>query len=130
MAISTKTQFIGVIDDEPDIMSLFRDALSKIEGTTVFGFTEAPSALEHFKLNQLKYCLILSDFRLDVMDGMELLKKVKAINPSVKTILLTGWNDKVFENCNCVDVFLQKPIMIPDLIDAVEIQISTRQREH
>ena len=55
------------------------------------------------------------------------LKIVKAINPSVKT---TGWNDKVFENCNCVDAFLQKPIMIPDLIDAVEIQISTRQREH
>ena len=128
MAISTKTQFIGVIDDEPDIMSLFRDALSQIEGTTVFGFTESPLALEHFKLNQLKYCLILSDFRLAVMDGMELLKIVKAINPSVKTILLTGWNEKVFENCNCVDAFLQKPIMIPDLIDAVEILISTRQR--
>jgi len=130
LAISTKTQFIGVIDDEPDIMSLFRNALSKIEGTTVFGFTESSLALEHFKLNQLKYCLILSDFRLDVMDGMELLKIVKTLNPSVKTILLTGWNDKVFENCNCVDVFLEKPIMIPDLIDAVEIQISTRQREH
>ena len=96
MAMSTKTQFIGVIDDEPDTMSLFRDALSQIEGTTVFGFTESPLALEHFKLNQLKYCLILSDFRLAVMDGMELLKIVKAINPSVKTILLTGWNEKVY----------------------------------
>jgi DNA-binding NtrC family response regulator len=122
-----KVEAIGVIDDEPDIMSLFRDALSEIEGTIVFGFRESPLALEHFKLNQLKYCLILSDFRLD---GMELLTIVKAINPSVKTILLTGWNDKVFENCNCVDAFLHKPIMIPDLIDAVEIQISTRQREH
>ena len=127
--MSTKTQFIGVIDDEPDIMSLFRDALSQIEGTTVFGFTESPLALEHFKLNQLEYCLILSDFRLAIMDGMELLKIIKAINPSVKTILLTGFseNEKVFENCNCVDAFLQKPIMMPDLIDAVEIQISTRQ---
>ena len=108
--MSTKTQFIGVIDDEPDTMSLFRDALSQIEGTTVFGFTESPLALEHFKLNQLKYCLILSDFRLAVMDVMatRLLKIVKAINPSVKTILLTGWNEKVFENCNCVDAFLQR----------------------
>jgi len=123
--MSTKSQFIGVIDDEPDTMSLFRDALSQIEGTTVFGFTESTLALEHFKLNRLKYCLILSDYRLAVMDGMELLKIVKAINPSVKTILLTGWND-VFENCNCVDAFLQKPIMIPDLIDVIKIQISTR----
>ena len=127
LVMSTKTQFIGVIDDEPDTMSLFRDAVSQIEGTTVFGFTESPLALEHFKLNQLKYCLILSDFRLAIMDGMELLKIVKAINPSVKTILLTGWND-VFDNCNCIDAFLQKPIMIPDLIDVIKIQISTRQR--
>ena len=63
-------------------------------------------------------------FRLAVMDGMELLNTVKAITPLVKTILLTGFseNKKVFENCNCVDASIQKPIMISDLIDAVEIQ--------
>ena len=61
------------------------------------------------------------------MDGMELLKKVKAINPSVKTILISAYaeNDEVFEQCNCVDTSLQKLITIPDLIDAVETQINT-----
>ena len=52
------------------------------------------------------------------MDGT--IKKVKATNPSVKTILISafGVNDEVFEQCN------SKTYYIPDLIDAVETQIS------
>ena len=56
------------------------------------------------------------------MNGMELLKKVKAINPSVKTILISAYrmDDEVYEQCNCVDTLLQKPISISDLICAVK----------
>jgi DNA-binding NtrC family response regulator len=125
--MSTKTQFLSIVDDEPDIMSLFKEALSHMGDTEVFGFIDSTLALEHFTLNQLDYCLILSDYRMPIMDGMELLKKVKAINPSVKTVLVSAYaaNDEVFEQCNCVDAFLQKPITIPDLIEAVETQINT-----
>jgi DNA-binding NtrC family response regulator len=122
--MSDKTQFLSVVDDEPDIMFLFRDALSRIEDANVFGFTDSTLALEYFKLNQLNYSMILSDFRMPSMDRMELLKKVKAINPLVKTVLVSGLNEADFEECNCVDALLQKPITIPDLIDAVETQHS------
>jgi len=119
--MSNKTQFLNVVDDEQDIMALFRDALSQIGDTSVFGFIDSTLALEHFKLHQLDYCLILSDTEC-AMNGMELLKKVKAINPSVKTILISayGMDDEVYEQCNCVDTLLQKPISISDLICAVK----------
>jgi DNA-binding NtrC family response regulator len=125
--MTSKTQFLSVVDDELDIMSLFRDALSQIEDTNVIGFNDSMQALEHFKQNQSNYGLILSDFRMPNIDGMELLKKVKTINPSVKTVLISAFevNEKDFEQSNCVDAFLQKPISVPDLIDAVETQIST-----
>ena len=125
--MTNKTRFLSVVDDELDIMSLFRYALSQIGDTSVIGFTDSVHALEHFKLNQSNYGLILSDFRMPNIDGMELLKKVKTINPSVKTVLISAFevNEKDFEQSNCVDAFLQKPISVPDLIDAVETQIST-----
>jgi DNA-binding NtrC family response regulator len=125
--MSNQPQFMIVVDDELDNMALFRDALSQMEDTNVCGFTDSTLALEHFKLNPSNYCLILSDFRMPNIYGMELLKKVKTINPSVKTVLISAFevNEKNFEQSNCVDAFLQKPISIPDLIDAVETQIST-----
>src|SRR4029078_3040893 len=120
--MSNKTQLMSVVDDEHDIMSLFSDALSELGDASVFGFIDFTLALEHFKLHHLDYSLILSDYRMPAMDGIELLKKVKAINSSVKTILISAFDidDKLFEECKCVDKILQKPITIPELINEVE----------
>ena len=120
--MSNKTQLMSVVDDEHDIMSLFTDALSEIGGASVFGFIDSTLALEHFKLHPLDYSLILSDYRMPTIDGIELLKKVKAVNPSVKTILISAFDvdDKLIEESKCVDKILQKPISIPKLINEVE----------
>lgn len=115
---------MSVIDDESDILTLFTQALSQLRKTDVVGFSDSSLALEHFKLNQSNYSLVLSDFRMPTMNGLELLTKVKAINPAVKTLLISAYEvNEDLEQSNCVDAFLQKPISIPDLIDAVETQI-------
>ena len=126
--MSNKTQLMSVVDDEHDIMSLFSDALSELGDASVFGFIDSTLALEHFKLHQLDYSLIISDYRMPTMDGIELLKKVKAINSSVKTILISAFDidDKLFEECKCVDKILQKPITIPKLINEVEVLLPNR----
>jgi DNA-binding NtrC family response regulator len=126
--MSNNTKLMSVVDDEHDIMSLFSDALSEIEDASVFGFIDSTLALEHFKLHQLDYSMIISDYRMPTMDGIELLKKVKAVNPSVKTILISAFDidDKLFEECKCVDKILQKPITIPELINEVEVLLPNR----
>lgn len=90
--MSNKTQFLSIVDDEFDVVSLFRDALSEIDGMEVFGFTDSTLAFEHFRLNQSHYTLVLSDYRIPVINGMELLKKIKAMKPSVKTLLISAFD--------------------------------------
>ena len=121
--MTNNTKLLSVVDDEHDIMSLFSDALSEIGDASVYGFIDSTLALEHFKLHQLDYSLIISDYRMPTMDGIELLAKVKAINSSVKTILISAFDidDKLYEECKCVDKILQKPITIPELINEVEM---------
>ena len=119
---------MSVVDDEHDIMSLFSDALSELGDASVFGFIDSTLALEHFKLHQLDYSLIISDYRMPTMDGIELLKKVKAVNPSVKMILISAFDIdyQLFEEYRCVDKILQKPITIPELINEVEVLLPNR----
>jgi response regulator RpfG family c-di-GMP phosphodiesterase len=61
------------------------------------------------------------------MTGIELLEKIKAINPAVTRILMSAFevNDGLFQECNCVDKFLQNPISIVKLIDEVEMLVNT-----
>ena len=126
--MTNNTKLVSVVEDEHDIMSLFSDALSELGDASVYGFIDSTLALEHFKLHQLDYSLIISDYRMPTMDGIELLKKVKAINSSVKTILISAFDvdDKLFEECKCVDKILQKPITIPELINEVEVLLPNR----
>jgi DNA-binding NtrC family response regulator len=126
--MSNNTQFMSVVDDEPDIMCLFRDALSQMKDFSLFGFTDPMLALEHFIHNRSNYSLILSDYRIPGLNGIQLLRYVKKINPSVKTMLISAFDteDKLFEECNCVDKILQKPISIPELVNEVEWLMPTK----
>jgi len=86
-----KDRLVGIVDDEQDITELFRDALSTINGITIFTFTDPILALEHITINKEKYMLVISDLRMPGLDGIELLKKLKKMNAFVRTILMTAF---------------------------------------
>jgi response regulator RpfG family c-di-GMP phosphodiesterase len=114
--------FVAVVDDESDIAYLFRDALNNIPGVRAFGFSDPILALEHFRDNQKVYKCIISDYRMPSMNGIELLEKVKEMNAEVARVLISAFEieDKVFSQHQCVDLFLQKPVRIQDLIVKVK----------
>jgi DNA-binding NtrC family response regulator len=60
----SKSKLIAIVDDDDDIVKLFRDALGTINGITVFTFTDPVMALEHFKFNNENYVLVISDLRM------------------------------------------------------------------
>lgn len=92
-----KAGAIGVIDDEWDIVQFYRDAILA-SGFTVYAFTNPLIALEHFRANSNSYALIISDLRMPGVDGIGLIKKVKEINPDIRTLLITAFDveDRVF----------------------------------
>jgi DNA-binding NtrC family response regulator len=122
-----KKRLIGIVDDELDIVQLYRDALIA-SGFSVSAFTNPLIAFEHFKFNKKSYVLIISDLRMPGLDGIGLIKKVKNMNPDIRTILVTAFevDDNIFEQYtreNIIDGFLQKPITLRDLVTEVENQL-------
>jgi DNA-binding NtrC family response regulator len=128
----SKSKLVAIVDDEDDIVQLFRDALGSINDITVFTFTDPVMALEHFKINKENYVLVLSDLRMPGLTGTELIKELKRTNQFVRTILMTAFatNDGLFQEYTkkeLINGFLQKPIRIDDLRAEVNNQLQTYQ---
>ena len=121
-------RIICIVDDDADITLLFHDILNGITGITVLTFTDPILALQHFQVNEHAYVLVISDFKMSGLNGMEFLKKIKDLNPSVRTILMTAFqiDDKVFLDYTkkkIINAFLQKPIGMHDLLKEVDTQL-------
>ncbi len=62
------TYWILIVDDEFDIIRIFKQALKK-KGFHVFGFTDPLLAVKHFQINVKRYGLVISDPRMPAMNG-------------------------------------------------------------
>ena len=83
---------IVIVDDEKIVTSAFK-MLLKVEGfNDVHEFNEPKSAVEFIKEN--KPDLIVSDFMMPEMNGLEFLTEAKKYCPETSMILLTGYADK------------------------------------
>lgn len=110
------TKSIIVVDDEHDLVDLFSDALS-LNGYDVSAFTDPIVALENIKRNPDKYSLLITDFRMNKMNGCELGIKAKELNHNIQVILITAYenidgNVLNFEHIN-------KPTTIQILLEKV-----------
>jgi DNA-binding NtrC family response regulator len=66
--------------------------IGKVLGVSVVSFNDSVLALKHFKKNKGNYRLVIADWRMPKLDGLELLNKVKKLNPNVRTILMSAYN--------------------------------------
>ena len=132
--MSNNNRIVVIVDDDLELTLLFRAALKDISRVKIFTFTDPVLALEHFQINEYAYVLVISDFKMPGLNGMEFLKKIKALNPFVRTILMTAFEvvDKIFRDYaknKIIDEFLQKPIGMHDLIKEVDTQLYSYENQ-
>jgi DNA-binding NtrC family response regulator len=132
--VATSKKIVSIVDSEIDITELFHYAIStSIQGVSVITFNDPVIALEHFKDNNKNYALVISDLRMPNLNGLELLKKIKQLNPSVRTILISAYeidDDPLFQNYvkqGIINLFVKKPIGLPKLCQEVANQVQDYQ---
>ena len=109
---------IYIVDDEPLLSDLAEASLQPAE-YEVKQFQDPELALETFLAARPKPDLILSDYAMEKMNGLELIQKCKAVKPDLKAILISGTAgaDILFDAPVKVDRFLGKPYQPAALLE-------------
>ena len=109
---------IVVVDDEKIVTSAFKTLL-KVEGFSDAHFFNSPKETLAF-LTENQPDLVISDFLMPEMNGLEFLSEVKKLYPEVSKILLTGYADKenAIKAINEIGLYryIEKPWNNDDLI--------------
>ena len=83
---------VMVVDDEVPIRQWLEFCIGKLEGYRVTGL--AANGAEGFSLyRKTRPEIVITDIRMPVMDGLEMLKMIHNSNPSVVTVVLTSHED-------------------------------------
>jgi signal transduction histidine kinase len=110
---------ILLVDDEQDIREVLQTALED-SGYKVLLAENGEEALRQFEANQPS--IVITDIKMPVMDGIELLQRLKRRNPETEVVMITGHGDMELAikslKHEATD-FITKPINV----DALEIAL-------
>ena len=123
--------YILVVDDEPDVETLFRQQFRRdlrAERFIMDFASSAPDALARVgDTREHSLILILSDINMPGMTGLEMLPKVKQMRPEVPVIMITAYGDadtkrKALENG--ASGLLTKPIDFSVLREEIDTRVA------
>jgi two-component system probable response regulator PhcQ len=107
-----------LVDDEPNILSALRRSLAAIDVRQLDGdalrfeaFTSPEEAIK--RSEEEDFDLVMSDYRMPSMNGVEFLAQVKKLQPSVPCMIISGYADRdaIIAAVNEVNLtrFIEKP---------------------
>ena len=107
---------IAIVDDEEDIITLFTEVLQD-NGYQIKGFTNPLMALDYIRKHPDEFDLAIVDYRMSPMQGCELSNKISKINPKIKMVLITAFDDIINNDLNLEIV--KKPITNTKIVEII-----------
>jgi CheY-like chemotaxis protein len=110
---------IFVVDDEPMLLDLAAAILQPL-GYEVRTFRDPEVALKEFP--KARPVVVVTDYAMGVMSGMDLVRECKRVNPKQKMMLLSGTiNEQIYADESAKpDSFLAKPYQVREFVESVQ----------
>ena len=106
---------IVIIDDEPNIVELVVTACKEL-GHETFPFVNSTKAMD--QLENIAPQLVISDIKMDKLDGFEVLRRVQGSLDNCQVILMTGYgNEEIAEKAigEGAKYYIRKPFKISEM---------------
>lgn len=119
MNTGRKTNIL-ILDDEAIVLKRLKPALEKA-GYEVETFTRSAEASD--RVNEKDFDIVITDLKMEGIDGMQFLTRVKERSPSTEVIVITGFatmeTAKESFRKGVFD-FLAKPFKLGEILDTVK----------
>lgn len=124
-----QTASILVVDDEENA----REGLSKIlskEGYKVETAANGKEAIDNLK--RQRYDLVITDMRMPLMDGFEVLREIKKMDENIGVIMITAYGEveSYLEAMNMgAFEYINKPVRVNELKRVITKVLEARQKK-
>lgn len=123
---------ILLVDDEPQLMQVAK-LLLKALGFDVFEAANGREALELYRKNADYITMVVTDLGMPVMDGYELIRELKKLNPELPVIVSSGYGDvDVTSRIAAGDIagFLGKPYIFDKMREVLKRVVDDHAAKH
>jgi DNA-binding NtrC family response regulator len=118
MTATSKTSIL-ILDDEPIVSKRLQPALEK-RGYEVESFYESAQAM--VRIRERSFDIVVTDLKMEGIDGMQFLAEVKKLSPRTEVIVITGFAtmDTAKESMRKgVFDFLAKPFKLGEIQEVI-----------
>jgi len=119
---------ILLVDDEENILKALKRSLRRKQDWEIETYTRAEEALRRMRV--MNFELVLADYRMPEMDGVQFLSQVKLLHPEAMRLIISGYTDldALLGAINEANIyrFISKPWNDYDLVATLEQALNYR----
>jgi len=124
------SRHVLVVDDEPSMCEFLRTVL-RAAGHQVVTATSAEQAIAKYRVCR-PFDVLLTDVVMPRMSGDELAEHLRADDPKLKVIYLTGSREQLFGKkvlLSIDETLLEKPCTPVSVLDAIALVVDLRRQD-
>jgi DNA-binding response OmpR family regulator len=127
--VSEKRKRIAIVDDESDLAELFSEGL-QLAGLKATAFDDPVAALEHIATNPKEFSMVITDWKMPKLNGIELTKKLSDIDGKIRVMLMSAYelDEEQIREVGKQE-YLRKPMHIAKLIETVKTELARIEEE-
>lgn len=110
--------------DDHEVLARLSCEILEMQGYRAVSAYNAQDALDKFKRE--KFDILVTDFRMEGMNGLELARQIHATEPNIPVIIVTGYGH--VDGGKDVNACLQKEQMFPALLEKIKTYLGEGDR--
>ena len=111
---------VAIVDDDVDLVRTYELIFRKKQVPVAFVAYDGVTALDKFRNAGKKPDVVIVDYRMPLMGGLELMKEIKRLDPHTRIIFVSADDTVGPEALKAgADICLKKPVGVKAILDSV-----------